>query len=498
MKTTQAIALITLTCWPLSPVEGQETSIAAHPSDLVYGELDFQVPQASDYRHVLSNGVVVYVAEDHALPLVNLGITVRVGSFLDPDGKTGLASMTGRMIRRGGTLERSAEEFDEEVDFLAADMGTFSGTDSGGANLNCIRQVLDESLALFFEMLRTPGFDAERLQVEKEGLIERMKQRNDNPAGISAREWDWLLYGREHYSSRVSTLADVEGLGASDLARFHASYWHPANMSIAVSGAVSAEEILAKLEQHFAGWPASQTSVSWPPPLPTHQPRSGVYRIEKDIPQGRVVLGHMGLQRTDWEDPDAFALQVMNDILGGGGFTSRLVKRIRSDEGLAYSAGSGFGIDPFLPGAFSVQYQSKSPTVAFAAKIALEEIERIRQKPVSEEELEISKNSFIDAFPRSFEAASSIAATFVQDDYVGRPHGYWDTYRERIRDVTAEDVQAVAARYLKPEDLIFLVVGKWSDIAPGDPDGRASMAEFHGGESTPLPLRDPLTLAPMK
>ncbi len=188
----------------------------------------------------------------------------------------------------------------------------------------------------------------------------------------------------------------------------------------------------------------------------------------------------------------------MNDILGGGGFTSRLVKRIRSDEGLAYSAGSGFGISQYWPGTFSMSYQSKSETVAFAAQIALEEMNRIRDELVSEEELEVSKNSLIDAFPGNFDSAAAIANIYASDEYAGRPHGYWETYRDRARAVTREQVREVARKYLDPSKLVMLIVGNWDEIKPGDADGRASMAEFFEGNATELPLRDPLTMEPIQ
>jgi predicted Zn-dependent peptidase len=471
-----------------------EGKIPGHPNELEYGELDFAVPDGDSYRHTLSNGIVVYVAEDRSLPLVNISIRVRAGDFLDT--KPGVAGMTGTMLRRGGAGDLSPEEFDERADFLAANIGSFSSDTFSGASLNCISPVTDDALALFFDMLKSPRFDEERLGVEKGNMLENMKQRNDRPQSISGREWAWLMNG-EHFSTTVLTQANLDALGQADLADFHKKYWRPANMTIGVSGDVDTKEILAKLEQHFAGWSPDGPEVAWPPAEPSHAPKPGVYYVEKDIPQGRVVIGHVGKKRDGWKDPDVAPLAVMNDILGGGGFTSRLVKRIRSDEGLAYSAGSSFGVGLHWPGAFQIGYQSKSPTVALAAQIALEEVNRIREEGVTDEELATAKASFIDVFPRSFESARDIVDIFSTSEYDGRPNEYWETYQDRIRAVTKEDVQRVAKKYLHPDQLVFLIVGSWEDIKPGDADGRASMEEFYGGQATPLPLRDPLTMEPM-
>jgi len=186
---------------------------------------------------------------------------------------------------------------------------------------------------------------------------------------------------------------------------------------------------------------------------------------------------------------------VMNEILGGD-FTSRITQRVRSDEGLAYSAGSSYDIGIFWPGSFTISYESKSATVALAAKISLEEIARIRTEEVSEAELRQAKSSFIDSFPRRFETPFLIARTFANDVLIDRPHTYWRDYRDRIRAVDAAAVREAAARHLDPERMLMLVVGDWAAIAPGDADGRASMGELFGGTARELPLRDPLTLEP--
>jgi len=472
--------------------------IPARPEQIQNRSLTFEVPDAAKYRHQLSNGIPVYIVEDHKLPLVDVSLTVRLGAFLDPQEEPGLAAMTAAMMRRGGTATRTPEEFDERADFLAANLNASAGETSGGASVNCITGVLDDALGLFFELLKSPRFDQERLRVEKNNILEGMRQRNDDPADISRREWAWLIRGREHFSSREMTQAELDSLDRDDLVAFHRRYWRPENMILAVSGDVTPQEILARLEKQFAGFQVEGPAVPWPPTGPKHAPTPGVHYVDKDIPQGRTLIGHLGIQREGWDDPEAFALLVMNDILGGGGFTSRLVKRIRSDEGLAYSTSSAFGVGTYWPGTFQVSFQSKSPTVAYASKIALEEIERIRTELVTEEELNVSKKSFIDAFPRRFESAAQLANTFASDEYEGRPHTYWSTYRDGIAAVTTERVRTAAQKHLDPAKLVFLVVGKWEDIRPGDADKRASMAEFHGGQAAKLPLRDPLTLAPLE
>ncbi|MFN7965855.1 MAG: pitrilysin family protein [Acidobacteriota bacterium] len=471
--------------------------IPQHPKQLTYPALNFEVPKAEDFRVKLKTGQAAYVAEDHALPLVTVSITVRAGAWLDPANKPGVASLTGSMMRDGGTERSTAEQFDEEVDFLAADLNSFIGLTQGGASLNCLSKDLEKGLDLLFEMMTKPRFQADRLAVRKGTILEEMKQRNDDAGTILEREWGWLMYGQEHFAPREQTQAELDSITREDLINFHKMYWRPEQMIIAASGDLDKAKLIASLEKRFAAWKPTGpvAKIAWPPPAPKHTPKPGLYLVEKDIPQGKVYIGHLGAQRDpNWSNPDNVALQVMNDILGGGGFTSRITKRVRSDEGLAYSAGSRFGIDNYWPGTFRVSYQSKSPTVALAAKLSLEEIEKIRTQLVPAEELTTSKNSFVDTFPQTFQSKAAIVNTYAADEYIGRPHAYWQMYRDNMRKVTAEDVRRVAQQYLKPDQLVMLIVGKWSDIEPGDAGKRASMKELFGGKPIVLPLRDPLTL----
>ena len=500
-KTTYLLCMI-LGLVPSTSSDAQvaETStpdIVDHPAALEFGDLDFQVPDGTQYRHTLSNGVVVYVVEDHQLPLVDVTVTARLGSFLDPADRPGLATTTGTMLRRGGTLSLTAEEFDEKAEFLAAEIESGTSATQGTASLNCISPVLEESLDLFFEMLRSPRFQEDRLQLEKEQILEAMKQRNDTPQSISRRNWGWLMRGMDSFLARRLTATEVEAITRGDLETFHTRYWQPRNLILGVSGDVTTSEILAGLERRFADWASEGPQVPWPPAAPDRLPEPGVYYVEKDIPQGRVLIGHLGYQRLDWDDPDVQALAIMNDILGGGGFTSRLVKKIRSDEGLAYSAYSQFGIESWWPGIFNIGYQSKSATVALAAKIALEEMQRIRSEEVTDEELATAKASFVDVFPRQFESAASTTRIFVRSEYEGRPLEYWQTYRDRVAAVTTQDVLRVSRQHLHPDRLVTLIVGNWQEIAQGDPEGRAKVDDIAPGGVTALPLRDPLSLEPL-
>lgn len=469
--------------------------IPARPEQITFAPLKFEPPKAADYRGTLSNGVVVYMAPSGEFPLINLSMAFRGGSFLDPAGKTGLASATGAMMRRGGAGDKSAADTDEQFDFLAADAGSACGDVTSGASLNCLKSNFDEAFGLFMDMVRRPRFQQDRLDVFKGEAVEAMKQRNDDAGPILSREWDALLYGADHFEARQSTKKSIDSITVDDLKAMHARIFHPGpgNLYIAVTGDFDPAAMKAKLEKAFEGWQPGETVPEVPAPAATFKP--GVYHVEKDIPQGKVNIGMRAIKR---DDPDAVAVQVMNNILGGGGFTSRITNRVRSDEGLAYSAGSSVMPKVYYPGEFDAFFQSKNATCALAVKLVMEEIERIRTEPVKPEELEIAKNAFIETFPRKFESKPAMLAVFIDDEMTGRPKDFWQTFRDKVKAVGAADVQRVAQKYLQPKDMAIMVVGKWDEIAAGDEGHRASMAEFFGGQVTHLPLRDPLTLEPVK
>ena len=483
--------LVVLGALLLGATAGAQT-IPAHPSELAYELLDFTPPVAADHRHELSNGIVVFVVEDHELPLATLAVTVRTGVYLDPPDKIGLAGLTGSQMRAGGTTTMSAADFDDEAAFLAAQIGSNIGATSGGASMNCLTRDLDACLDLFFDMLRNPGFDEDRLALAKSQALQQMERRNDATAGIERREWARLMRGDAHFSTRPRTRTSVESITRDDLVAFHHEYYHPGNFLFAVSGDVDTAGILAELERRLDGWEAGGREVP-PVPAPEFTPTPGLYLVDKeDVNQGRVAIGHLGTTR---DNPERYKLLVMNDILGGGGFSARLLTRVRSDEGLAYSASSNFGVGVYYDGVFQAGFQSRSETVARATAIVLEEIERIRTEPVTEEELRNSIAYFVETFSRNFSSAASTAGLFAGDEYTGRDPSYLATYRENIAAVTADDVLDVARRYLYPEALAILVVGNLEAILAGDPERpEYSLDALSPGEVVRIPLPDPFTM----
>lgn len=491
-----SVLILFACCLAAVPLASAQTAAPAkippHPRALKFQPLNYTPPKPSAYRQVLSNGTVGFFVEDHDLPLVNVSILIRAGSYLDPAGKEGLAFATANQLRSGGTEHYKAEAFDEEADFLAAEIGSTAGATSGSASVNFMAKDTDRALELFFDMLRHPSFQQDRLELFKSQVLQSLERRNDRTEEIESREWNRLMRGDKHFTNAFSTKNSISSITRDDLIEFHRKYYHPGNFILAVSGDFKAAEIKAKLEKAMEGWPSSGVPVP-KVPKPDYLPVPGVYMVNKpEVNQGRVSIGHLGIVRGN---PDEFAIDLMNDILGGSGFTSRIMNRVRSDEGLAYDAGSSFSAGVYYEGQFQAAFQSKSATAAQAAQIVLEEITRIRNGTVAPAELETVKNQAIEIFPRYFASASAVAETFARDEFTSRPPDFWDTYRDKLKAVTIDDIQRVARKYLDPDKLVILAVGNVDDMLKGNPDKPDySFAKIAGGKIVRIPLPDPVTM----
>ncbi len=466
--------------------------IPPRPEQLTFPPLSFQPPDPGTMRFELANGIPVYARQDTALPLVTVTVLFRGGAYLDPAGKEGLASLTADAWRSGGAGDRTAQELDEELDFLAADLSTSMGSVRGRVRLNVLSKDLGTAMGILMDVLTRPRFQDDRFVKAKDDTIQAMKERNDHTASIEAREWNRLIYGDGYWLNHLPTKASIEAISSDDCKALVARLVRAGNIVVAVSGDFERPAMKALLDRTLGTLPKAEGKLP-PVPQPHAATEPGVYVVDKpDVNQGRVSVGHLGYRLGF---ADEFPLRVMNEILGGGGFTSRITKRVRSDEGLAYSAGSYISFPVTYPGVFRALFQSKSRTVPGALRITLDQIDLIRKEKVSDSELTTAKNSFIETYPRRFESAEATATVFAMDELLGRDHDYILKWREHVRAVDADSVLAAARNDIHPDRMIILVVGNLAEIMKGHPKYDAKLTDF--GPIHRLPLRDPLTLEPL-
>ncbi len=481
------------------------------PDQLKYPELDYTPPAAKDYRVELANGMVAYLVPDRTLPLVSIEVLMRLGPDLDPAGKEGLAGGMVHLLTRGGTTSKTAKELEDRVAYLGAALNSRMGGGGGGffgpggaplgetesaASINLLSKDVDEGLAILVDCLKNPAFEKDRVELARQQGLQDIKQRNDDSRTIEGYEWNFLMDGESHWSNKLPTQKSLESITREDLEAMHRRYVGPENFLVTVSGDFDRDAMIQKLNEAFADW--GWTAVRpGPPEPPSEAPEPGWYMVDKDVNQGRVT---MGLRAPDRYDPDYQAFRVMNVILGGGGFSSRLVNRIRSDEGLAYSVRSSFDGGTYYDGVWQIRFQSKVRSVPQAMQIALEEMKKIVAEPVSQKEIDLAHNLLIQSMPAAFETASSIAGVLAMEEMTGRYQkdpNYFREMRDRINAVTIADVQRVAKRLLDPSKLVVLAVGDTEEMMKGDPKVDVSIKTLAGGEPTYLPLRDPMTMKPM-
>ena len=464
---------------------------ATKPSDLKYPALKYDPPDPKAFRTELAGGLRAYIQEDRALPLVNITALVNFGESYVAKDKTGLAGLMGATLIKGGTKTRDGSAIEDRVDFLGATLAFMAGERTSQLTMSVLSKDLDEGLAIFFDVLRNPEFREDAAKLAKARLIDQLRQANDQPSQILSREFEALLYG-DHPLTRQPTKATYDGLTPADLKAFHSKYFFPKNIILSVSGDFAKADLKSKINRLAGGWNSRGLQI---PALAKSFPQvePGVYFIQKQINQGYISLGHLGIEDTN---PDYFAVQVMNFILGGGSFTSRITTKVRSDEGLSYNQGSRFAYRWGFPGTFSGYVQTKSSTVGYAISLILNEFNRIRTAPVSDAEMETAVNYYLESFADGFQSAQATMANFANLEMTGRPRDYFKTYRDKIKAVTKAQVQAVAQKYIRPDRAAIMIVGDWEPCNAGGDKWPGPLDKL--GKVHRLSLRDPLTGAELK
>lgn len=480
----------------LAASTGLGQPIPDRPEKLTYPPISFQVPKAKDAKVVLKNGVPAYlVADPSGIPLVRVSVWWRGGAYLDPAGKEGLASLFGSQLAVGGTRKTDAATVEDRLDALAASLSSSCGSTSGGIHLRVQEKDLAEGIDLLMQALTQPGFAQDRLDLAKRSARQGLERRNDAVTSIAQIQMPLLLHGEGFFATERTTAASLGAIRREDLLAFHASLLHPANFVVEVSGKLdrkSMTELLNRTVGSVRPGPGARPSPSVPQPGLARSP--GLYVCDKDAPQAMLQWAFPGLRRSD---PDWYPAMVMNHVLGGGGFAARLMKKIRSDEGLTYGVRTQLGEGPYWRGDLTGGLQTKNRSVAYALRLALAEMQKLKDEPLTEAELASIQDGLVEAFPAQWGSRQAVANRFADERLNGWPEDWWLDYREKVKAVTAADVQRMARRFLDFEKMVVLAVGKASEIEAGDADHPGALKDAAKLPLARLPLRDPLTLEPL-
>jgi zinc protease len=448
---------------------------ARDPRTLSYPELHFAPLKPRTVE--LGGGRQLLLLPDHDVPLVRVYVLVEGGSILDPQGREGLAALTLRSLKSGGAGALSAEKVEDRLDELGTTITAFAGLESSTLSLWSLRKNFEPSWQLLVDMLMKPGFEAARLDTEKKSDLEEIRRRWDEPVPTARVIWNELLFGRSQPEGRRTSAASIEAIRRADLVDFHRRSLQGKRLLIAVCGDFEPARVTAMAKGAFASWPTAKPQASTARPL-TLAAKPGIYIVDKpDMNQAVLLLGHLGTNRLD---PDNAEMTVLNYILGGGGFNSRIMREVRSHRGLAYSA---FGtVNPGRNrGDFTCFTQTKTQTAAEAVNVIAGIIRAMTESEVTATELETAKSYEANSFVFRFESPAALLYQTMTMRLQGFPDNYFDSYLPRIEAVSAAKVLAMARRVLSPDGLVVLVVGPKAGLLE-------PLRALHMGEVTELPL----------
>ena len=441
-------------------------SLAATAEAKSYTELQFaplpEIKLPKYERFVLQNGLVVYLMENHELPLVNGFALVRTGSRLEPSEKVGLAGFTGAVMRTGGTKKHSPDELNDLLEQRAAAVETSISEAAGNASFQALSEDLETVFGLFAEVLQEPVFAQEKLDLAKTQAKGGIARRNDNPDEIASREFRKLIYGKDSPYARTIEYATVDRISREDLVQFYQQYIHPNNMILGIVGDFDSKKMRSLIQANFGEWKRNPTITK--PKLSEVSPANtgGVFFVNQpQLTQSNILIGHLGGL---FNNPDYPALDVLNGVLNG--FGGRLFNEVRSRQGIAYSVYGSWSPRFDYPGMFIAGGQTRSDATVQFVKALQAEIKRLQTQKVTAQELAFAKDSTLNSFVFNFQDPSQTLSRLMRYEYYGYPADFLFRYQKAVAATTAADVQRVAKQYLKPENIVTLVVGNQTAIQP--------------------------------
>jgi len=410
-------------------------------------------------RIELKNGMVIFLQEDHELPLIDGTARIRGGSVNEPANKTGLVDIYSEVWRTGGTKSQTGDQLDDFLEVRAAKVETGGSGDSTTASFSCLKGDLDEVFKVFVDVLRNPEFRADKIDIAQKEEYDGISRRNDEVGGIASREATKLAYGKDNPYARDAEYATVAAVTRQDLLDWHKKYVQPNNIILGISGDFDSAAMESRLRAAFDSWPkgpaAPKNDIKYAPAKP------GYYLIPKDdVNQSNIRMVALGTTR---DNPDYYAISVFNEAFGGG-FSSRLFNDIRTKRGLAYGVGGGIGTNFGHPGILEISIGTKSQSTVESIQAAVEDIDNLAKQPITDEEIQRAKDAILNAFIFRLDSPDKILSERMTYEYYGYPPDWLDKYQAEIKKVTAADVNRVATKYMHKDQLAVLVVGNTKEF----------------------------------
>jgi predicted Zn-dependent peptidase len=454
MKLLRTLAVVTAIILVASALAfGQK-----NPNDLKFPDLEFK-PLKPNVAAVKS-GITFYFKEDRESPTVSGVLFFKTGGLFEPKGKDGLAALTMTLLKSGGTKSLTPDKLEERLDFLGSTIYGYSGDEFSEISFWTLKKNFNETWQILTDMLFNPVFDKNRFETEKQKELENIRRRWDQPMMIGMYLYNELVYGKDFPDARRTTSASINGISLEDVKGFYEKNIKDREIVLAMAGDFESKAVNSLLGKTFQNWkakPADKPVV----PKAALAAKPGVYLIDKpDLTQAIVCMGHLGVNRLD---PDNVEMEVMNFILGSGGFNSRIMREVRSNRGLAYSAFGAVGAGRDL-GTFFNFTQTKSQSVGEAIGLIKDIIVGMTKTPVTDAELTTAKKYQQNAFVHRFDSSMSVLQQTLTNKLMGLPDNYLETYILRTKKVDAAKVLALAKRTMHPESLVILVVGKKSEV----------------------------------
>ncbi|HEY2499579.1 MAG TPA: pitrilysin family protein [Candidatus Angelobacter sp.] len=410
-------------------------------------------------RVELPNGMVIFLQEDHELPMIDGIIRIRGGSRDEPAEKVGMIALYADVWRTGGTKSKTGDELDDFLEAHAARVEASDNADSTFLSWSSLKENFDQIFPVVLDLLENPEFRQDKIDLAKQQFASLISRRNDDLDDIAQRESTKLAYGPENPYARSAEYSTVDAITREDLLQWHQRTMAPANMILGVAGDFDSAAMEQKLRQAFGSMPRGEKFVS--APITFHSAKPGIYFVEKnDVNQSEIEMVDLGIDR---RNPDYYPIEVMNQLFGGG-FASRLFINIRTKQGLAYSVGGGVGAAPDHPGITRFAMGTKSGSTAAGIDALRREMDKLITGTVSTEEMKKAKDAILNSFIFEFDSKQKVLAERMRYEFYGFPPDFLEQYRANIEKVTASDVDRVARKYVHPEKMAVLVVGNAKDF----------------------------------